>query len=111
MEETIFPGSEMEMFSVYHIDRGSLLVTRYCMLGNQPQMKFSPRKSTARDFVFDFNGGTNLNPQRDMHMHSLRLTFPPKIKGGPQKLAVSGANWEGGKEKPMGCDMTLTRRQ
>lgn len=111
VEEMIFPGTKMEMLSVYHMDKGNLLLTHYCALGNQPQMKFNPRKSTASDFVFDFKGGTNLNPQRDLHMHSLRLAFPPKTKGAPEKLVASGASWEGGKEKPMGCETTLTRRK
>ena len=111
VEETIFPGTKMEMLSVYHMDGGDLLMTHYCALGNQPQVKFNPSKSTASDLVFDFNGGTNLNPRRDLHMHSLRLVLPPKTKGGPEKLITSGASWEGGKEKPMGCNTTLTRRK
>ena len=109
VEETIFPGTKMEMFSVYHMDKGSLLMTHYCMLGNQPRMKLNAAKSTATELVFDFDGGTNLNPRRDTHMHSLRMTLPTASKTGPQKLQASGTSMEGGKEKP-GCAQTLTRR-
>ena len=109
VEETIFPGTKMEMFSVYHMDKGRLLMTHYCMLGNQPRMKLNAAKSTATGLVFDFDGGTNFNPRRDTHMHSLRMTLPTLSKTGPQKLQTSGTSMEGGKEKA-GCAQTLTRR-
>jgi len=108
VEETIFPGTKMEMVSVYHMDKGSLLMTHYCALGNQPRMKLNTRQSTASDLVFDFDGGTNLNPRRDPHMHSLRLTLPNPAKKSPQKLSGSGTSWEGGKLKSS-CETTMTR--
>lgn len=104
VQESIFPGTKMEMLSVYHMDHGSLLMTHYCALGNQPRMKFNPRKSTASELVFDFDGGTNMS-RRDQHMHSLKLALPAK---GQQKLVMSGTSWEGGKEKAS-CSNTLAR--
>ena len=109
VEETIFPGSKMEMLSVYHMDKGNLLMTHYCAIGNQPRMKLNAKKSTAQELVFDFDGGTNLNPRRDNHMHSLRLTLPSPGKSGAEKLHMDGTSMEGGKEQP-GCSMTLTRK-
>ena len=109
VQEMIFPGSKMEMVSYYHMDKGNLLMTHYCMLGNQPRMKLNARKSTARELVFDFDGGTNLNPRTDVHMHSLRMTLPAPAKAGPQKLRTDGTSWEGGKLKS-DCGATLTRR-
>ncbi len=106
VQETIFPGTKMEMVSVYHMDKGNLLMTHYCALGNQPRTKLNTRKSTADELVFDFDGGTNLNPRRDAHMHSLRITLPPK--SGTQKLAFSGTSWDGGKLKAS-CGTTMTR--
>jgi hypothetical protein len=108
VQETIFPGTKMEMLSVYHMDKGNLRMTHYCALGNQPHVKLNTRKSTARELVFDYAGGTNLNAHRDAHMHSLTLTLPPPTKTGPQKLVVAGASWEGGKVK-MACNSTMTR--
>ena len=108
VEETIFPGTKMEMISIYHMDKGDLLMTHYCMLGNQPRTKLNTRKSTATELVFDFDGGTNLNPRRDMHMHSLTLTLAGSKKSGVQKLTCGGTSWEGGKQK-MACGNTLTR--
>ena len=37
-----FPGQPMEMLSIYHQDKGDLLMTHYCILGNQPKMKADP---------------------------------------------------------------------
>ena len=108
VEETIFPGTKMEMISMYHMDKGDLLMTHYCMLGNQPRTKLNTRKSTATELVFDFDGGTNLNPRRDMHMHSLTLTLSGTKKSGAQKLTCAGTSWEGGQQK-MACGNTLTR--
>src|SRR5438093_10184366 len=51
VEEKIFPGTKMEMVSVYHMDKGDLLMTHYCMLGNQPRLRLNAKKSTARELV------------------------------------------------------------
>jgi hypothetical protein len=108
VQETIFGGTPMEMLSVYHMDKGNLVMTHYCMLGNQPHVKLNPRKSTATELVFDFAGGTNLNPRRDQHMHSLTLTLPSGAKGAAQKLSVTGVSWKDGKPNPS-CASTMTR--
>ena len=110
-QETIFPGTKMEMISMFHMDKGDLLMTHFCAIGNQPRMKFNPRTSTASELVFDFDGGTNLNPRRDMHMHSLRLTLPQDGKKGAQKLGVSGSSWKDGKAAEVCGAVTMTRRK
>jgi hypothetical protein len=68
LQETIHPNSPMEMVSVYHMDGADLVLTHYCMLGNQPKMK-ADAKSTDKEIVFAFAGGTNLKPEKDMHIH------------------------------------------
>ena len=108
VQETIFPGTKMEMLSVYHMDKGSLLMTHYCALGNQPHMKLNARKSTATELVFDFDGGTNLNVHRDAHMHSLTLALPDPSKKGPQKLSGTGTSWKDGKQENS-CASVLSR--
>ncbi len=107
VEEVTFPSTKMEMLSVYHMDRGSLVMTHYYMLGNQPHVKLNTRKSTATELVFDFAGGTNLNPRRDQHMHSLTLTLPSRAKGAAQKLSFTGVSWKDGKPNPA-CASTMT---
>ena len=75
--ETLFPGSDHEMVTLYHLDGDKLVLTHYCMLANQPKMALTG-KSTADELVFDFAGGSNVKPMKDMHMHSLRLRFENK---------------------------------
>src|SRR5277367_5888702 len=43
VHETLFPGQPMEMMSVYTADGPDLLMTHYCVLGNQPRMKADPK--------------------------------------------------------------------
>jgi hypothetical protein len=66
--ETIFPGTPHEMVTVYHADGPDLVLTHYCMEGNQPRMR--ARNAGGPRFDFKFDGGTNIDPQRDRHMHS-----------------------------------------
>jgi hypothetical protein len=70
--ETLFGGTDHEMRSLYYLDKGELVLTHYCGMGNQPQMRM--RKSAdPNDLAFDFDGGRNLDPAKDMHMHSARI--------------------------------------
>src|ERR1051325_9626202 len=39
VHETLFPGQPHEMISVYMIDGPDVIMTHYCVLGNQPRMK------------------------------------------------------------------------
>ena len=66
--ETVFPGSEHEMVTVYHADGPDLVLTHYCMEGNQPRMR--ARGAQGSRFEFAYDGGTNIDPARDRHMHS-----------------------------------------
>jgi hypothetical protein len=68
IHETIFPGQPEEMVTVYHLDGKDVVATHYCVLGNQPKLKLD-EKSTAKKLIFNFAGGTNLDPAKDMHMH------------------------------------------
>src|SRR5438477_10450809 len=39
VSEIMTMPNHAEMLTVYHLDGGSLVLTHYCMLGNQPHMK------------------------------------------------------------------------
>jgi hypothetical protein len=71
--EKLFTGTAHEMLTVYHLDRGTLLATHYCAMGNQPLMKLE--RATADELQFGFAGGTNLDPEKDIHIHQGRLRF------------------------------------
>src|SRR5262249_20178600 len=75
--ETIFPGTEHEMVSVIHRDGPDLLLTHYCMLGNQPKMKASG-KGENNKVEFKFVSATNLKSEKDKHMHDATYTFVDK---------------------------------
>jgi hypothetical protein len=75
--ETIFPGSEHEMITVIHRDGADLLLTHYCMLGNQPHMKASGN-GDGKKIEFKFVNATNLKSAKDMHMHDVTFTFVDK---------------------------------
>lgn len=106
VHETLFPGDAMEMVSVYHLDKGELTMTHYCALGNQPKMKADP-KSPKDSIKFDFVGGTNLDPAKDMHMHGGTLKFIDA-----DHIEFSGEAWENGKPSPTHCPaMKLVRKK
>ena len=71
--ETLFPGSAEEMVTMYHMDGADLMLTHYCMLGNQPRLKAVSAKETKK-LMFKSVGGTNMKPE-DMHMGQAILTL------------------------------------
>ncbi len=106
VHETLFPGSPMEMVSVYHRDGADLVMTHFCALGNQPRMKADP-KSPANQLRFKFAGGSNLDPAKDKHMHEGTLTFVDD-----DHIEWSGVCWEGGKPaKGPECKFNLVRKK
>lgn len=73
--ETMSPGTPHEMINMYHLDGEELVLTHYCAGGNQPTMRLDRAKSSADKFVFEFTGGTNLDPAVDSHIHSAKIEF------------------------------------
>ena len=89
VHETLFPGQPQEMVSVYHRDGADLMMTHFCMLGNQPRMKADP-KSPANQIHWQFAGGSNLDVNKDKHMHEGTVTFVDD-----DHIEFSGVCWEG----------------
>lgn len=77
--ETVMPGSPHEMITVYHSDGPDLVLTHYCVEGNQPRMRARNPRGSRFDFAFD--GGANIDPKHDRHMNSatLELVGPDEI--------------------------------
>ena len=72
--ETIFPGADHEMTSVYYADGDHVLMTHYCALGNAPHMslEFGEDENT---WIFTCDGhGTNFD-ESEMHMHRGEVTW------------------------------------
>jgi hypothetical protein len=72
--ETIMPNSDMEMLSVYHADGDNLVLTHYCCAGNQPRMR-AKAGADKDELVFEFAGGSNLDPAKDGHIHNGKIRF------------------------------------
>ncbi len=106
IHETLFPGQPQEMLSLYTLDKGDIVMTHYCVLGNQPRMKADPA-STKNRIRFVFAGGTNLDPMKDMHMHGATLTFVDD-----DHLEVDGEAWVDGKPSADHCgQLKLVRKK
>jgi hypothetical protein len=106
VHETLFPGQPHEMVSVYVADGSDLIMTHYCVLGNQPRMKADP-KSPANQIVWRFVGGTNLDPKKDKHMHEATMTLVDE-----NHIEVNGIGWENGAPaNDMCCGLKLVRKK
>ena len=79
--ETIHPGTEMEMVTVYHQDGDDLVLTHYCMLDNQPHY-VARNGERDGDLVFECQGASNLESEDQAHMHrgSLRFDGPDRYE-------------------------------
>jgi hypothetical protein len=101
--ETIFPGQPSEMITVYHRNGKDLLLTHYCALYNAPVLKFLPSDKPG-EIKFGFEGGTNFDPEKDMHVHEGTLTIKD-----PNTLEVDFVAYSDGKPQP-GDRATLRRK-
>ena len=72
--EILFPGTEHEMVTVYHQDGDDLVLTHYCVLGNQPRMRARGDTGPGK-IVFECQGGTNMVCEDDKHMHQGTFTW------------------------------------
>ena len=88
--QTFSPGKPYEMFSVYHLDGEDLLMTHYCAIGNAPKMKFVATGKPG-EIVWEFNGGSNLDPGKDPHAHEGRMQIT-----GPDSYVSKSVGWSNG---------------
>jgi hypothetical protein len=105
--ETQLAGTEHEMVSIYHLDNDKLLMTHYCAVGNQPRLKLDPKASTPESLVFTFDGGTNFDPAKDMHIHGAKILFGADTN----HLKSEWSAWVGGKPVGEATVFDLTRKK
>jgi hypothetical protein len=60
------------MLTVYYLDGDRLLLTHYCMAGNQPRMQESAFNPETGEVAFEFLDATNLKPGGG-HMHNAKF--------------------------------------
>jgi hypothetical protein len=72
--ETLSPGKGEEMVSVYHDQKGKLVMTHYCTLHNQPHMTLVKSDAQSIELLFSKKGNV-INPAKEMHMHAVSFSF------------------------------------
>ena len=71
LEHFTEPGGQ-EMLTAYHLDGSRLVLTHYCLAGNQPQMVAEKFDGASGELDFAFAGGSNIAPGAG-HMHDAAL--------------------------------------
>ena len=61
------------MVTLYYVDGGRLLLTHYCMIGNQPRMQVKAFNSGTGELDFQFLDATNLASPGAGHMHNAKI--------------------------------------
>jgi hypothetical protein len=98
--ETEFPGTPMEMVSVYHLDGKELVMTHFCMLKNQPRFR---ARAGDKDGVIhlEFTGGSNIDPKKDHHVYRGQVEIVSKDR-------LNSKWWmRGGHDKPHAEEVSL----
>jgi len=72
--ETLFPGTDHEMITLYYPDGDDLALTHYCILGNRPLMRAEQPTSAAK-IHFVCGEAENSSFATDDHMHEATLNF------------------------------------
>jgi len=67
LEHFTEPGGQ-EMLTAFHLDGSRLVLTHYCLAGNQPQMVAEKFDRASGELDFAFAGGSNISPDAG-HMH------------------------------------------
>ena len=73
--ETLEPGDESSMITMYHPDGSRVMMTHYCSAHNQPRMRAEAAAADPKSLTFDFVDATNLSSPSDGHMERLVVSF------------------------------------
>lgn len=77
VEERIFADTPKEMITVYHGSGGNgILMTHYCMLGNQPRLQLD--NTNGKTFDFQFVDGVGIDRDKTGHMGGMKMTIIDK---------------------------------
>jgi hypothetical protein len=90
VDESMPSGSEM--VTLYHLDSGRLVLTHYCMTGNQPRMAAASFDDKKGELRFEFTGASNLKSAAEGHMHRASVRFE-----GPDRFTTEWEFFEDGK--------------
>jgi len=76
--ERLKSANEPEMLTLYTLDGDHLLVTHYCSMGNQPQMRTASITELSDSLSFKIVQVTGMKSPDEGHMTALILTMPDK---------------------------------
>ncbi len=102
VEERIFANTPKEMVTMYHGDQDGLLMTHYCMLGNQPRLKLE--NTHENTFKFTYLDGVGIDKETTGHMGSMKMTILDE-----NTFEQEWAYYENG-EKQNSATFTFTRK-
>lgn len=63
------------MVTLYHLDGSRLMLTHYCIAGNQPRMEAKSFDARTGELTFDFVDATSLASKSAGHMHAVKYQF------------------------------------
>jgi hypothetical protein len=92
------------MVSVYHRDGSDLVMTHYCAAQNQPRVR--AKTVTGNVIAMDYDGGTNIDPAKDMHIHAVRIEIL-----GPDEMRETWIGWKDGKQEEPPLVLHLKRKK
>lgn len=72
----IGPHAGTQMATAYHLDGDRLMLTHYCVAGNQPRLEAQAISEDGRSLRFAFRDGTNLASRDVGHMDSVQIELP-----------------------------------
>jgi hypothetical protein len=88
-------GEKMpEMMTVYYVDGDRLLLTHYCMAGNQPRMQARSFNPETGELEFQYLDATNLSSPGAGHMHNAKFRIADR-----DHLVTEWEFYENGKKK------------
>ena len=73
--ETRQPSAEPPMITVFHLDRGRLVLAHYCSAGNHPRMRARVTTSPDQPLEFATFDVANLGRPTDGHMQGMSIRF------------------------------------
>jgi len=73
--ETLEPGDESAMITMYHPDGSRVMMTHYCSAHNQPRMRAEAATAEPKTLTFNFVDATNLSSPSEGHMERLVVSF------------------------------------
>jgi hypothetical protein len=83
-----------DMLTIYHLDGDRLILTHYCMAGNQPRMQVRAFNAATGELRFEFLDATGLPNPKAGHMRNATIQV-----GSDNRLAQAWEFYENGQLK------------